>query len=61
MGLVRSLRGGGGAATEIWPAGTFTEAPYAYTAEPASSAVSWLTGGADTDRIQRNLLKAPAG
>lgn len=41
----------GGAATEISQVGTFTEAPYSYTAEPASSVVSSVTGGAGTGKI----------
>ncbi|MGW0562199.1 pectate lyase family protein [Streptomyces sp. NPDC003016] len=47
------LRGNdlGGAATEISRTGSFTNPPYSYTAEPASSVVSSVTAGAGTGRI----------
>ncbi|TWG02307.1 pectate lyase [Streptomyces brevispora] len=41
----------GGAATEISQVGKFTQAPYSYTAEPASSVVSSVTGGAGAGKI----------
>jgi pectate lyase len=41
----------GGAATEISRVGTFTKAPYGYTAEPASSVVASVTAGAGTGKI----------
>ncbi|MEU5665759.1 pectate lyase family protein [Streptomyces longwoodensis] len=41
----------GGAATEISRVGTFTKAPYAYTAEPASSVVASVTAGAGAGKI----------
>jgi pectate lyase len=48
-----NLRGNdlGGAATEVSQVGTFTTAPYSYTAEPASSVVASVTGGAGTGKI----------
>ncbi|MEU9792591.1 polysaccharide lyase family 1 protein [Streptomyces sparsogenes] len=47
------LRGNdlGGAATEISQVGSFTNPPYAYTAEPASSVVSTVTGQAGAGKI----------
>jgi len=41
----------GGAATEISRVGTFTSPPYSYSAEPASSVVASVTGGAGAGRI----------
>ncbi|MEU5111881.1 polysaccharide lyase family 1 protein [Streptomyces longwoodensis] len=41
----------GGAATEISRVGTFTKAPYGYTAEPASSVVASVTAGAGAGKI----------
>jgi pectate lyase len=41
----------GGAATEISRVGTFTEPPYGYTAEPASSAVAPVTSGAGAGKL----------
>lgn len=41
----------GGAATEISQEGDFTEPPYAYTAEPASSVVGSVTEGAGAGRL----------
>jgi pectate lyase len=48
-----NLRGNdlGGAATEVSQVGTFTTAPYSYTAEPASSVVTSVTGGAGTGKL----------
>jgi pectate lyase len=48
-----NLRGNdlGGAATEVSRVGTFTTAPYGYTAEPASSVVASVTGGAGAGKI----------
>ncbi|WP_217238319.1 polysaccharide lyase family 1 protein [Streptomyces sp. AC555_RSS877] len=48
-----NLRGNdlGGAATEISRVGTFTTAPYSYTAEPASSVVASVTSGAGTGKL----------
>ncbi|MEU5641738.1 pectate lyase family protein [Streptomyces milbemycinicus] len=47
------LRGNdlGGAATEISQVGSFTNPPYSYTAEPASSVVSTVTGQAGAGKI----------
>ena len=41
----------GGAATEISRVGTFTSPPYSYSAEPASSVVASVTGGAGAGRL----------
>ncbi|MGW5237207.1 pectate lyase family protein, partial [Streptomyces nodosus] len=41
----------GGATTEISQVGTFTKAPYSYTAEPASSVVTSVTSGAGTGKL----------
>lgn len=41
----------GGAATEISQVGTLTQVPYSYTAEPASSVASSVTGGAGAGKI----------
>jgi pectate lyase len=41
----------GGAATEISQVGSFTKAPYSYTAEPASSVQSSVTSGAGAGKI----------
>ncbi|MBT2489805.1 polysaccharide lyase family 1 protein [Streptomyces sp. ISL-96] len=48
------LRGNdlGGAATEISQTGSFTNPPYSYTAEPASSVVASVTNGAGAGKIQ---------
>lgn len=48
-----NLRGNdlGGAATEVSRVGTFTTAPYSYTAEPASSVVASVTGGAGAGKL----------
>ncbi len=48
-----NLRGNdlGGAATEVSRVGTFTTAPYSYTAEPASSVVASVTSGAGTGKL----------
>ncbi|MCX4702893.1 polysaccharide lyase family 1 protein [Streptomyces sp. NBC_01352] len=48
-----NLRGNdlGGAATEVSQVGTFTTAPYSYTAEPASSVVASVTSGAGTGKL----------
>ncbi|MFF3737745.1 polysaccharide lyase family 1 protein [Streptomyces sp. NPDC002566] len=48
-----NLRGNdlGGAATEISRTGTFTSAPYSYTAEPASSVVASVTAGAGAGKL----------
>lgn len=48
-----NLRGNdlGGAATEISRVGTFTSAPYSYTAEPASTVVASVTGGAGAGKL----------
>ncbi|MFJ1970130.1 polysaccharide lyase family 1 protein [Streptomyces sp. NPDC087903] len=48
-----NLRGNdlGGAATEISRVGTFTSAPYGYTAEPASTVVASVTGGAGAGKL----------
>ncbi|MEU5108829.1 MULTISPECIES: pectate lyase [unclassified Streptomyces] len=47
------LRGNdlGGAATEISQVGSFTNPPYSYTAEPASSVVSTVTGQAGAGKL----------
>jgi pectate lyase len=47
------LRGNdlGGAATEISQTGSFTNPPYSYTAEPASSVVTSVTNGAGAGKI----------
>lgn len=47
------LRGNdlGGAATEISQTGSFTNPPYSYTAEPASSVVASVTSGAGAGKI----------
>ncbi|WP_030931143.1 pectate lyase family protein [Streptomyces sp. NRRL S-646] len=41
----------GGAATEISRVGAFTSPPYSYSAEPASSVVASVTGGAGAGRL----------
>ena len=41
----------GGASTEVSQVGTFTSPPYSYTAEPASSVVASVTGGAGTGKL----------
>ncbi|MCX4759885.1 polysaccharide lyase family 1 protein [Streptomyces sp. NBC_01275] len=41
----------GGAATEVSQVGTFTQPPYSYTAEPASSVVASVTSGAGAGKI----------
>ncbi|WP_069771942.1 polysaccharide lyase family 1 protein [Streptomyces sp. LUP30] len=41
----------GGAATEVSRVGTFTEPPYSYTAEPASSVVASVTSGAGAGKL----------
>ncbi|RPF31365.1 polysaccharide lyase family 1 protein [Streptomyces sp. TLI_185] len=41
----------GAAATEISRVGTFTSPPYSYSAEPASSVVASVTGGAGAGRL----------
>ncbi|MYV49812.1 polysaccharide lyase family 1 protein [Streptomyces sp. SID2888] len=41
----------GGATTEISQVGTFTKAPYSYTAEPASSVVTSVTSGVGTGKL----------
>ncbi|MGW0337518.1 pectate lyase family protein [Streptomyces sp. NPDC003011] len=48
-----NLRGNdlGGAATEVSQVGTFTTAPYSYTAEPASSVVTSVTSGAGAGKL----------
>ncbi len=48
-----NLRGNdlGGAATEVSRVGSFTTAPYSYTAEPASTVVASVTGGAGTGKL----------
>ncbi|MCL6674374.1 pectate lyase family protein [Streptomyces panaciradicis] len=48
-----NLRGNdlGGATTEISQVGTFTSPPYGYTAEPASSVVASVTGGAGAGKL----------
>ncbi|MFG2025918.1 polysaccharide lyase family 1 protein [Streptomyces sp. NPDC048825] len=48
-----NLRGNdlGGAATEVSRVGSFTNPPYSYTAEPASSVVASVTSGAGTGKI----------
>ncbi|MEV0978870.1 polysaccharide lyase family 1 protein [Streptomyces sp. NPDC049915] len=48
-----NLRGNdlGGAATEVSQVGTFTTAPYGYTAEPASSVVASVTSGAGAGKL----------
>ncbi|NGO07202.1 pectate lyase [Streptomyces sp. HC44] len=48
-----NLRGNdlGGAATEVSRVGTFTNPPYSYTAEPASSVVASVTSGAGAGKI----------
>ncbi|MEU9284643.1 polysaccharide lyase family 1 protein [Streptomyces sp. NPDC048275] len=48
-----NLRGNdlGGAATEISQVGTFTTPPYSYTAEPASTVVASVTGGAGAGKL----------
>ncbi|WP_030164250.1 pectate lyase family protein [Streptomyces sp. NRRL S-813] len=48
-----NLRGNdlGGAATEISQVGTFTDPPYGYTAEPASSVVASVTAGAGAGKL----------
>lgn len=48
-----NLRGNdlGGAATEVSRVGTFTTAPYSYTAEPASSVVASVTSGAGAGKL----------
>lgn len=48
-----NLRGNdlGGAATEISQVGTFTTAPYGYTAEPASTVVASVTSGAGAGKL----------
>ncbi|MFE9643188.1 polysaccharide lyase family 1 protein [Streptomyces sp. NPDC006365] len=48
-----NLRGNdlGGAATEVSRVGSFTNPPYGYTAEPASSVVASVTSGAGTGKI----------
>ena len=48
-----NLRGNdlGGAATEVSQVGTFTTAPYSYTAEPASSVVASVTSGAGAGKL----------
>ncbi|MBG0857270.1 polysaccharide lyase family 1 protein [Streptomyces spinoverrucosus] len=48
-----NLRGNdlGGAATEVSRVGTFTNPPYGYTAEPASSVVASVTSGAGTGKL----------
>jgi pectate lyase len=48
-----NLRGNdlGGAATEISRVGTFTNPPYGYTAEPASSVVASVTSGAGVGKL----------
>ncbi|MDO0928958.1 polysaccharide lyase family 1 protein [Streptomyces sp. TG1A-8] len=48
-----NLRGNdlGGAATEVSRTGTFTSAPYGYTAEPASGVIASVTAGAGTGKI----------
>ncbi|MEU1072977.1 MULTISPECIES: polysaccharide lyase family 1 protein [unclassified Streptomyces] len=48
-----NLRGNdlGGAALEVSRTGSFTTAPYAYTAEPASSVVASVTAGAGAGRL----------
>ncbi|KOG29036.1 pectate lyase family protein [Streptomyces resistomycificus] len=48
-----NLRGNdlGGAATEVSQVGTFTTAPYGYTAEPASSVVASVTNGAGAGKL----------
>jgi pectate lyase len=48
-----NLRGNdlGGAATEVSRVGTFTTAPYSYSAEPASSVVTSVTSGAGAGKL----------
>ncbi|MFM9541992.1 polysaccharide lyase family 1 protein [Streptomyces turgidiscabies] len=48
-----NLRGNdlGGAATEVSRVGTFTTAPYSYTAEPASTVVASVTSGAGAGKL----------
>ncbi|WKX14938.1 polysaccharide lyase family 1 protein [Streptomyces sp. NL15-2K] len=48
-----NLRGNdlGGAATEVSRVGTFTNPPYSYTAEPASSVVASVTSGAGAGKL----------
>ncbi|MEU9896031.1 polysaccharide lyase family 1 protein [Streptomyces phaeochromogenes] len=48
-----NLRGNdlGGAATEVSQVGTFTSAPYSYSAEPASSVVASVTSGAGAGKL----------
>lgn len=48
------LRGNdlGGAATEISQTGSFTDPPYSYTDEPASSVVASVTNGAGAGKLQ---------
>ncbi|MER6785185.1 polysaccharide lyase family 1 protein [Streptomyces sp. NPDC000658] len=41
----------GGAATEVSRVGTFTEPPYSYTAEPASSVIASVTSGAGAGKL----------
>ncbi|GAB2999455.1 pectate lyase [Streptomyces pseudoechinosporeus] len=48
-----NLRGNdlGGAATEVSQVGSFTNPPYSYTAEPASSVVTSVTSGAGAGKL----------